>query len=315
MTLATDALSALTHGDYARAKDLYGALLEDNPESPDYVCGFYSSAYWDNRGGQFLNQPQGKARGSALVQAWDQFERIAADREFQNLPSFHAAMQSVLGKAADEFRISFQDTGLAHDSRILLDLGRCLIRMHDFANAVEILLFARKVKPTPPILLLLGESLSAMGQQDREALIKGLGFYRDAFLIEPDVFDPSVVQSEPAASVLSALYVRFESSRDRASLWFPAWLMARSQMAGLRKLLPEEIREAAAELARLNSDLDRVVEKFKERVRARICFYILVLLSHHHFHDFNEDDVQELETRLAELEPDLYKEYRDNVAG
>jgi tetratricopeptide (TPR) repeat protein len=315
MTLATDALSALTHGDYARAKDLYGSLLEEKPESPDYICGFYSSAYWDNRGGQFQNQPQGKARGSALVHAWDQFEQIAADRDFQTLPSFHAAMQSVLGKAAEEFRISFQDTGLAHDSKILLDLGRCLIRMRDYPNAVEILLFARKVKPTPPILLLLGEALCAMGQEDQNTLIKGLGYYRDAFLIEPDVFDPSVVQSEPALSVLTSLYARFESSRDQASLWFPAWLMARSQMQGLRKLLPEEIREAAAELARLNTDLERVVDKFKERVRARICFYILVLLSHHHFHEFNEDDVQELETRLAELEPDLYKDYRDNVTA
>lgn len=315
MTLATDALSALTHGDYARAKDLFGTLLEERPESPDYICGFYSAAYWDNRGGQFQNQLPGKARGSALVQAWDQFEQIAVDRDFQSLASFHAAMQSVLGKAAEEFRSSFQDSGLAHDSKILFDLGRCLIRMRDYPNAVEILLFARKVKPTPQILLLLGESLLAMGAEDNESLIKGLGYYRDAFLIEPDVFDPSVVQAEPAASVLASLFKRFESSRDQAVLWFPAWLLARSQMQGLRKLLPEELREAAGELARLNADLERVVEKFKERVRARICFYILVLLAHHHHHDFNEDDVQELETRLAELEPELYKDYRDHVTA
>lgn len=314
MPLATDALTALAHGEYNRAKDLYGSLLESEPESPAYVCGFYAAAYWDNRTGTFDNLAQGRARATALVQAWDEFEQQAAERGFQGLPGFDAAMQSVLGRAAHEFRISFQESGQLHDPKILLELGRCLIRMGDTANAVEILQFARKVKPSAAILLLLGEAMSK-GSESPETLARGMSFYRDALLAEPDVLDPSIVQSEPAAGVLAMLYTKFENSRDQAVLWFGPWLMAHCQFPGLRKLLPEELKEAAAELSRLNADLERVVEKFKERMRSRICFYILVLLAHHQFHDYNEDDVQELETRLAELEPELYKYYRDHITS
>ncbi len=311
MTTAQEALDALAGGEFARAKDLFGSLLEEYPEESDYICGFYTAAYWDNRQAAFNDVPQGRARGTALVQAWDQFEPLANDREFSGLVSFRTAMRGILGRAAEEFRLSFQDTGLTHDSRTLADLGKCLIRIEDYANAIEILHFARKVRATPEILFLLGEALCASAGDDKETLAKGISYYRDAFILEPDIVDPALIASRPAAEVFTRTYEEKDANRELAVLWFPARLMSMASRMHLRKLLPEEVREIGKDLARLDPDLERVVEKYKERVRARICFLILVLLQYHYVHDYDESAIQELESRLAELDAPLYKEYRD----
>jgi tetratricopeptide (TPR) repeat protein len=315
MTSAQEAQEALAAGEFARAKDIYGSLLEEYPEESDYICGFYTSAYWDNRHSMILEAPPGKARGSALVEAWDQFEALANDKQFSGLSSFRTAMRSILGRAAEEFRLSFQDSGLTHDSRTLAELGRCLIRIEDYANAAEILHFARKVRSTPEVLFLLGEALCASAAGDPETLAKGLSYYRDAFILEPDIIDPSLIASHPASDVFTRVYEEKDQNKELASVWFPAKLMSLAQRLPLRRLLPEEVKEISKDLARLSPDLERVVEKYKERVRARICFFILVLLQHHYLHDYNEEAIQELETRLAELDAHLYKEYRDYLHG
>ncbi|MBL8019188.1 MAG: hypothetical protein JNM27_05950 [Leptospirales bacterium] len=313
MKQSGEALSALSSGEYSRAKDLYGALLEEYPEEPDYICGFYTAAYWENRHSGFQAMPQGKVRGTALVQAWDAYEAIANDKEFTGLTSFRAAMRGILGQAAEEFRFSFQDSGLAHDTKVLADVGRCLIRIGDYTNATEILQFARKVRPGAEILFLLGESCSSQTDEDPENLTRGLGFYRDAFIQEPGILDPALIGSDLPVRIFQKVYDLLEGNRENAILWFPAHLMAASQRYALRKLLPEELKEIRAELGRLSQDLERVVEKYKERVRARICFFILVLLQHHAAYEYNPDDIQELETKLAELNPGLYKDFRDAV--
>ncbi|MCE9596563.1 MAG: tetratricopeptide repeat protein [Spirochaetia bacterium] len=313
MNQTGEALSALSSGEYSRAKDLYGALLEEFPEEPDYICGFYTAAYWENRHTSFQAMQQGKTRGTALVQAWDAYETIANDKEFTGLTSFRAAMRGILGQAAEEFRFSFQDSGLAHDTKVLADVGRCLMRIGDYTNATEILQFARKVRPAADILFLLGESCAAQANEEPELLAPGLGFYRDAFIQEPAILDPSLIGSDLPGKVFQSVYGLFEGNRENAILWFPAHLMAASQRYALRKLLPEELKEIRTELGRLSQDLERVVEKYKERVRARICFFILVLLQHHASHEYHPEDIQELETKLAELNPGLYKDYRDAV--
>ena len=140
------ALRTLAGGEFKRARDLYGQLVESDPEDLEYLCGLYSSGYWDNRSELMDRQKSGRMLAGYLMQEWDRFEHLATERNYGGCLTFRAVMQGVLGRAAEEFRTAFQEeSGAVVDTEMLVELGKCLIRIEDYKNAAEILHYARRL--------------------------------------------------------------------------------------------------------------------------------------------------------------------------
>jgi tetratricopeptide (TPR) repeat protein len=271
-----EALFSLQTAHFDEAKESFGLLLQKDPENTDLMAGFYAAGYWANRRDQLMN-PEPARPGTGLMEAWDQFQEHAEQKGFEASRSIRATMKAVLGKAADQYRQKFQREGMAHpDFSDLEELGKCLIRIQDYENAREILQYARRIQPSRSgILFLLAESHLNMG--DQENAERGLGFYRDGFIIQPKEFDPTYAFSHLVQKTIQQLGEEKDNDLDRILLWLPAYLMARSQYAGLRRLHKDEVSQLQRELQRLEKDREQVMDQYREKVEARLCFYYLVL--------------------------------------
>ncbi len=307
------ALEALAGGRFAEARDAFGDLVERVPDSVEYAAGFYAAGWRLNREDARARQRPGRALADWCMHEWDEFQRIAEAREWTNLPPYHAAMRAMLADAAENYRTAFQEEGAsAADITLLKTLAACLIRLEEYTDAADILYYARRKSPRDAaIYFLLGEALASLKAEG--ALERGLSFFRDAFYLNHREIDPGLLASEPAASVFRELFAELENNAEATLEWFPARLMAVSFLPGLRRLSEAELAGLEHEAARLARDLSQVIEKYRERVRARLCFCYLCLMQHHKFTSKDRAALDELEDRLKAAEPALYTLYRENL--
>ena len=305
----TSAPNLLRLGHFDAAWDEYGRLLELFPEDIEYQCGLYTAGYWRNRREDIQRRRAGRELGSYLYHEWDSFQELVEDRGYQGCLSFRAAMQFILGTAADEFRLTFQEEGgRSVDVDLLIDLGKCLIRIEDYANAVEILNYTRRIYTGDArVLFLLGESLCSSGAADD--LPRGLAFYRDAFLKEPEQIDPTLIASSAVAEVFEKLYEARDRKLELVLEWLPAHIHAAHFSRIARKPTNPELDQVHQDAERLAGDLHTVVEKYREKTRARLAFYILVLLHDHSYPEKDKPAVKEYEKFLKEIAPEVREIY------
>ena len=304
------AIHTLEEGDFEHAWERYGKLVELFPEDPEYACGLYAAGYWKNRISAIAEELPGRARGAYLFREWDRFQRVAEEKQFESCLAYRAAMQWVLGSAAGELRSAFHaESGRSVDPALLVDLSTCLIRIEDYANAVEILRYTSRLHPgNARILFLLAEALCSSGEDgDRE---RGLACYRDALLLDPSVTDPTLIASETASSVFRSLFEQAGQDLERTLLWFPAHLSAASFRFQIRSLPEKDTQAWSDEITRLQASLKQVVDKFRDRVRARIAFLLLEILRC--AHDVKDHgSIEAGEELLRNLAPDVYGSYKD----
>jgi tetratricopeptide (TPR) repeat protein len=308
------ALEAMSNGDLIRAKNLYGELLEKNPEEIDFICGYFTASYWENRKDILHPEKQGREAASQIMKAWDRFESIGEEKKFLNCKSYSAAMRYVFSLASENLRMAFQlqGAGSASDTELLLELSRCLIRIENYPDAIEILQYARKTnRENPRILFMLGEAY--LSSEEPELRGRGISLYRDAFFLDPNALEISIITSLPVGEILKELYDVFEEDLKKVCEWLPAYLLADYFLRDLKPMSEKEIEQAVLEIRRLRKDMERVVEEYKSRVKSRISFYSLVLI--HHFSYFEKDTslVREYEGILQETDNILFERYKKNT--
>ena len=67
-TTIEEARSFLASGDFAGSVQLFGELLEQNPDDSDLMSGFYAASYWQNRQSLLEAIPSGLQGGSYLIE-------------------------------------------------------------------------------------------------------------------------------------------------------------------------------------------------------------------------------------------------------
>lgn len=303
-----DARSALEAGEFSLARELYTKRLNQSPDNIDYQAGLFAAGFWDNRYETIKNIPSGRELASYYISEWDQFEKVIEDKGFKS-EVLRSAMKAIMARAAEQYRIIFQKEGISSmDPASLEDLANCLIRIEDYQNAVEILRYARKMQPYRASLLFkLGDALCLA--EDQNSFEQGLGAFRDGFLIQPAEFKMDAALSYPVTELLTELKDRFSANRDKMLMWIPARLMISSMYPGLRRLQDQELKQLTMETARLEKEMQRVQERYREKVQTRLLFYYAVLLCHYRFHEFNQEAIEDLENAINEVDPILHDIY------
>lgn len=305
------ALESLATGDFELARDRFGELLENRPDDPDMACGFYTASYWLNRSDLIKGTRPGRARGNLLLAEWEDYNEKAQEKGFPGLSSYRAGMKAILGMAAEEFRLAFQEEGKSSVNVDLLDqLARLLIRIEEYEDAIDVLQFSRRVAtPGASLHFLLGEAMLCTGQEDFHS--QGLSHYRDAFFLNPAEVDPSIIASDVASRVFQELYSKHDEKLDRTLEWMPAEMMIHSLIPGLRPLQNPEMEQILWETGRLEKNLAKGTEKFHYRIRARLAFYYLTMIYHCTFNEKDPDGAKLFEEKLSVLNPELFTRYRE----
>ncbi len=279
--LFREALDLLEAGENGQAKELFGKLLREEPENPEFAAGFFCAGWWQNRQADVQFYRPGRPLAAWCMCTWEDFQRQTKERAYQSSASFQKCMRCILSEAAENFRQAFQEEGSGPaDTALLKELAICLVQLEDYSNAVDILQYARTKAPyDASLLFLLGESLCSLEKEDQVG--RGLSFYRDAFLLNCSVLEARWIASPLASQVFQILAKESGENMEYALLWFPAYLLAASFAYSLRPLRPIEVEKTLQEYQRLQKEQGRSIAKYLERIRSSLCFYLLALLYHY----------------------------------
>lgn len=309
-TTIEEARSFLASGDFAGSVQLFGELLEQNPDDSDLMSGFYAASYWQNRQSLLEAIPSGLQGGSYLIEEWRKFEKLLTTKNLSVTESVNSAMSSVLGYASRQFRHRFQERTITkNDLETLLQLAKSLIRLAEYQNARDLLSFAMQLdNHRSSTLMLLGESRVHIGfrNNDNFEIDKGYGNIRDAFLLQPAPLFIDEYTSKPAIDILATFNQTV--TNDYIINWLPAeWMAAILKRPNLRRLEPEEILQIEDESQRLEQDLPNTDDRFVEKASSRLCFFSLVLLHSLIHHYENSERQSELIELIHQLRPGLIK--------
>ncbi len=301
-----NALSLLERGSMEKAQLGYGEALKKEPSNLEFQCGFYGAGWWHNRAASYSSLKKGRPLAAWLMSEWEKFSAAAEQRHFLSCLSFRAVMRRILEDAVDNFRIAFQKEGTSSvDTSLLKQLGICLIQLEDYQNAADILNYARKKNNRDAIVyFLLGESLCCLN--DNEMQERGLGYFRDAMLIDLHSIPLEFIKSELSSHVFQQLLAAYNQKLEPTLNWFPAYMMARYFLPGIRPLESKEVSYINSEIARLSQNMKNMISKYRERVLSGLSFYILIMIHHYRFHNSQRAAETALQERLQDLSPELY---------
>jgi len=304
------AAEAVESGKFSQAKERFGALLEENPETSAYECGYYCASYWNNRTDLLDPERPGRRSATTLVQEWDAFEEIARKKGYAEQEIFRLVMRVILGKAADHFRLAFQTEGAnSGDINILLEITQCLLRIEDYRNGAEILHYIRRLSPEDPhVLFLLGET--SCHPESGESIESGASSIRDALIIEPTVANEKTFFAGLLREVLESVHEFVRDENDERE-WFGPFFMLHVFHLKLRRQDDREIRSLIQEFDRLASGFENTMEQYKNRVGARIAFYAMVLLHFFLYQERDNEMVHHCETTLKRVAPAFYALYEE----
>ena len=296
MTEPGEADLLIADGRFAQARDIYSSLLDNDPENDSFIAGFYIASYWANRTDQINRLREGRARGEQLVTLFDQFEKSFGEKELEKTPALQAVTESILGDAAENFRISFQREGsLGLDKSVLISLVLCLLKTRDYKNAYEVLAYAGSFNETPKMKYYRAECLMHLGKKDEAAR----NFVR-AFLANPADFEPDVIQSEPLEEIVAKMRAEGLSEGDLKE-YFPVYCLEKGLFAPA-DLTEEEGRSLYLELLRLWENLKKTRGEFAFRVKCRLLHVGGNLLFHYNEASDNYRKVREI---LGEADKDF----------
>ncbi len=309
-----EAMSLMETGEQEKAKEHFSQLLRTDPDNLEFQAGFFSAGWWLNRQNSHGLHRGGRQLSAWFMHEWDNFSKQASERGYQGCLSFRKAMHYALRSAAENFRLAFQEEGSSSaDPELLKELAICLIQLEDYANAADILQYARSKNPHDARLcFLLGEVLCC--SEKKEKLGRGLSYYRDAFLMDTQAIEPRWISSTLITGVFTYLHQENQENIEQTLAWFPAYLLAASCPYPLRPLKSTEIQSAHQETERLLHERERVIEKYQQKVEASLCFYILVLLREYaSSNKTNRYKLHEYEKKLQEIAPKvLYTFYQEH---
>ncbi|MBW7858024.1 MAG: hypothetical protein H3C43_07000 [Leptonema sp. (in: Bacteria)] len=313
MATIEEARSLLAAGDFAGSVQLFGELLEQNPNESDLMSGFYAASYWQNRQTLLETVPIGSQPGSYLIEEWRKFEKLLVAKNLSITESVNSAMRSVLSYASRQFRHRFQERTInKSDLDVLLQLSKNLLRLSEYRNARDLLGFAMHLdNHRSSTLMLLGESRVQIGlrENDNFEVDKGYSNIRDSFLLHPAPLLLDDYTSKPAVDIIEQMKRQIGAdSIETITNWLPAeWMAAVLNRPNLRRLSSDEILQIEDESNRLEQDLPNMADRFIEKASSRLCYFSLVLLHslvHHYDNSVRQSELIEL---INQLRPGLIR--------
>ncbi|AOP34688.1 hypothetical protein A0128_13000 [Leptospira tipperaryensis] len=298
----------LSDGDFEKAKKNFDSLLNEDPEHPEVIAGFFIASYWDNRLDRIHNAKEGRERSHLLVQYFSDFQNAFELKKFTGTSSFRCISESVLSEAVDQLKISVQREGLHfQDPSALLGLIRELIRFRDYRNALEILNYASSVeRNSPEFLYLRAESLFQTGEE-RRALI----LFREAFLKDPTAAPLSVLKSEPILSWIETLKSSYQEESDLKEV-LPVVLAERGIFEETRNYSEKELLEYYKNLIRLKDTLNSRKDLYDFKIRCRILQHACLILDVCRGMQYSEI-YQESKRILDTVDPGFFQRRQDGI--
>ncbi len=304
---AAEIFQLLTEGNFSEAVRKSDALMSVDPDYPGVVEYYRTAKFWNNREKALRKTPEGKKCADFLMEEWSAFEEYAEYRNMKNSSAYKAIMNFVFFKAAENYKLAFQnneDTDNKFD--LLLNLGECFLRLKDYKSAADTLEYAmNSYKSNARLLFILGEAYYHLAD-----IPKSLLYFREAFLIDPSKIDLSVVEARPIHEIVEIIASSGKEYRDIRE-WIPIYGYLTDIFYVRRNLSKHQVESIKREIINLEKSFARLGPDDVENtnVLPRMINKYLWLLDYYENQVPNIENMEQIRSRLIAIDRELFFEF------
>ncbi len=302
-----EANAKLRSGEFETSKQIFSSLLDEDPENLEFIVGFYISSYWDNRIEKIFAFKEGKERGHALNNLFNQFELDFQSRGYPKNSSFQAVLQSVLTESCVQIRKGFHEQGRSVlDKETVWLLCRNLVRIKDYPNAIEMIDFCKRYQEMPPeFYYYKAECLFHIGETQKSRIL-----FRSCMLNYPEHLPIYEIRSEPLHTAIYELKERFEDL-DQLKEYLPIYCIERGYLLEIPNYTREDVNHLFYEMNRIEESFQKANEELKFKLKCRLLHLGLTIIDTFHA-QINSELMKKTREKLMQLDAGVL-ERRDTM--
>ncbi len=300
-----DACFHLRNGEFEKAKKIFSAHLDTNPDCIEWVEGYYVASFWDNKLDHILALREGRERGKALFNYLRTFETEISNRNFPRLQAYQDCVQCVLEETVRNLEIAFRIEGWnGFDSETINGLASCHLRLGNFQKAMEILQFTGSEKfQNAESVFLKADCCIGLGK-----VSEGISLYIEGFLDDPAKLPVASLHWKPIQEAFQK--AKTMHGYEFALSLVPVILLREGNLEANLHLEPREFQKYFQIATRLFSGIQRHTSNSYERTLLRVYFIAEILLQSTAKKQFPEES-----NALSSMLLDLKKEISGLLPG
>ena len=307
INLLNEGYSLICEGDFHEAVKKLEVLMSKEPDFPGLIDAYRTARFWYNRTDELNSMSLGKKMADFLMSEWSVYDEYAKENGAFNSNAYKAVMTYIFSKASENYRDAFmKQEESTDDVNLLLNLGSCFLRLGEYQKAVDTLEYAGKAYNTSARLLsILAEANFHLGD-----VAKSLWYFREAFFIDPSEIDLELIKAEPVKRLYDLVVQNCSSALDPRE-WIPVFGFIYDIFYVRKNLQERQVNIIKDDLYRLEVNFQRMNRDQIEvsNVLPRLLNRYLWLLDYYEFQNYSYENINEIKTRLLNIEPNLFEEY------
>ena len=300
-----ESLSLILKGDFSQSLDILNKLLEQDISFPDIYSIMKCLKFWLNREDLIHSLEEGIEKAEYLKQEWKEFDDFIADNNIQINNIYDRFKNNIFSAIIDNYIFHFQNLDVS-DTKLLLSISECFLKIQDYEKAKNTLLYAFKFGKNAVVLALLGEAHYWLNEK-----IKALGYLREAFFINPEKIDLDLLQNE------CILELKLEVSENgfqgkEINYWLPIYAEINKKFTIKKKLTNNEFHSLEREIYQLERQ-GEISKKNSNIIEPILINHYIFLLDHYLLSraDF-EQDIKNVLRKIKNINHGVYQKLRNH---
>lgn len=304
---SNQAYQLIEEGSFKQAVKIFDELVSIDPDYPGVVDGYRTAKFWFNRIRELSRVAEGRAKADFLMRQWEVFDQYASSKDMESSSAYRAAMRYVFFRASENYKIAFQkQEDTTDDFDLLLNLGRCFLRLDEYRYAIDTLEYAKgSYSGNAALFYILGEAYFHVDDIPRSLL-----YFRQAFSLDPSAVDLSLVKAKPVLDIVEIIRKEYPNVKDIRE-WIPVYGFLADIFYVRGKLTKRQVDSIQKEIYNLeinyqNMNKDQIEDS---NVKPRLINKYLLMLDYYEFQNYSFENLSQIKDRLILIEKELFYEY------
>ncbi len=271
-------------------------------EYPGIIIALKCANFWLERQKRIENISEHYEKGEYLMAQWKQFADYSAKLDKITEKCLFSIKQYVFSKALDNY-LQMHKNSVIYETEILLRIGRCYKGLGNYEKALEFIEFANQQKSgTAETMAELADCYSLVNE-DRASK----AFFREAFFINPQEIDLSILESEYIHRLIEKLK-QMGFNEPELKEWIPVYGIIYGIFNIKRELRPLEIGKLKQSIYKLEQSFFKDKEGI-EYCMPRLLNHYFWLIDHYVSTCEEKIKIEEVLKKIEAINPEIYKEY------
>ncbi|MBQ9238618.1 MAG: hypothetical protein IJ191_04785 [Treponema sp.] len=246
----TEALQYIEQGNPVHARDILGALLENDLTSTELIFTARCCTFWTHAVERMEHIETPYERGESLLGEWKTYLSFIAPEKTPYEPALFAVQRGVFSRALAQYQLLFDDREPLQRADAYWRAGICYKKLGQFDNAKNCLSRANDIhRDFAPLIAELADCYCLCGEDRPGKLL-----FREAFFLEPERIDLNFLDSALIRRLIERTAEKGYSG-PALHVWLPVYGVLWGIFNITRELRSQEVVKLKQDIYALENEL------------------------------------------------------------